>query len=68
MLVLSRHRGETIRINDDIIITLVDIRGDRARIGVDAPAHIRVDRQEVWEQRRYNAHERKIPATTANGR
>lgn len=49
MLVLSRHIDEKIYIGDDIIITLCDIRGDKARIGVDCPKHIRVDRQEVRE-------------------
>lgn len=49
MLVLSRHIDEKIYIGDDIVITLCDIRGDKARIGVDCPKHIRVDRQEVRE-------------------
>lgn len=49
MLVLSRHRNESIRINDDIVITIVDIRGDKVRVGVDAPRHVPVHRQEVYE-------------------
>lgn len=49
MLVLSRKRNESIIINDDIIITVVEIRGDKVRIEVDAPQHIPVHRQEVYD-------------------
>lgn len=49
MLVLSRGLNEKIRINDNITITLVDIRGDRARIGIEAPKEIPVHRNEVYE-------------------
>ena len=49
MLVLSRYRDESIFIGDDIIITVVDIRGDRVRIGVQAPPNVSVHRQEVYE-------------------
>jgi carbon storage regulator len=51
MLVLSRRVGEEIVIANDIRITLVAIKGDRARIGVSAPKAIRVNRQEVQELR-----------------
>ena len=49
MLVLSRYRDESIYIGDDIVITVVDIRGDRVRIGVQAPNDVAVHRQEVYE-------------------
>jgi carbon storage regulator len=49
MLVLSRHRDESIIIGDDIIITVVDVRGDKVRLGIDAPTDIPVHRQEVYE-------------------
>jgi carbon storage regulator len=49
MLVLSRHRDESIIIGDDIVITIVDIRGDKVRLGIDAPQDIPVHRQEVYE-------------------
>ena len=49
MLVLSRHRDESIMIGDDIVITIVDIRGDKVRLGIDAPQEIPVHRQEVAE-------------------
>ena len=49
MLVLSRYRDESIYIGDDVVITVVDIRGDRVRIGVQAPPHVTVHRQEVYD-------------------
>ena len=49
MLVLSRQRDESIIIGDNIEITVVDIRGDKVRLGITAPAHIPVHRKEVYE-------------------
>ena len=49
MLVLSRQRDQTIVIGDSIRVTIVDVRGDKVRIGVDAPRDITVHREEVSE-------------------
>jgi len=49
MLVLSRQRDESIFIGDNIKITVVDIRGDKVRLGIEAPTEIPVHRQEVYE-------------------
>lgn len=49
MLVLSRKRDETIMIGDDIEITIVDIRGDKVRLGITAPITMPVHRKEVYE-------------------
>jgi carbon storage regulator len=49
MLVLSRHRDEQIVIGDDIVITVVDIRGDKVRLGISAPQEVSVHRREVYE-------------------
>jgi carbon storage regulator len=49
MLVLSRNKDESIMINDDIEITIVDIRGDKVRLGIAAPKGVTVHRKEVWE-------------------
>lgn len=49
MLVLSRQREESIMIGDNIVITIVDIRGDKVRLGINAPKDIPVHRQEVYE-------------------
>ena len=48
MLVLSRKKGETIVIGDDIRVTIVDVRADKVGIGVDAPTDISVHREEVY--------------------
>ena len=47
MLVLSRKEGEQIVINHNIVITIVEFRGDKVRIGVEAPSDIPVHRREV---------------------
>jgi carbon storage regulator len=49
MLVLSRQRDETIMIGDDIEVTVVDIRGDKVRLGITAPREISVHRKEVYD-------------------
>lgn len=49
MLVLSRKKDEAIRINDDVVITVVEIRGDKVRLGIEAPKEVAVHRQEVYE-------------------
>lgn len=49
MLVLSRHRDESIMIGDDVVVTIVDIRGDKVRLGIDAPQSVPVHRQEVYD-------------------
>ena len=49
MLVLSRQRDETIMIGDDIELTVVDIRGDKVRLGIKAPTRIAVHRKEVYD-------------------
>ena len=58
MLVLSRHRDESIMIGDNIVITVVDIRGDKVRLGIQAPTEIPVHRQEVYDaiQRERSSH------------
>jgi carbon storage regulator len=50
MLVLTRKKNESIVINDVIKVTVVEIRGDKVRLGIEAPREIDVHRQEVYEQ------------------
>ena len=49
MLVLSRKKNETIVINDSITVTVIEIRGDKVRLGIDAPKDVTVHRREVYE-------------------
>ena len=49
MLVLSRQKDESIMIGDDVEITIVDVRGDKVRLGITAPKEIPVHRMEVYE-------------------
>lgn len=48
MLVLSRQREEVVRIGDDIRVRVVDIRGDKVRLGFEAPPEIKIHREEVY--------------------
>lgn len=49
MLVLSRKKTESIVIGDDITVVIVDIRGDKVRLGIEAPKDVPVHRREVYE-------------------
>ena len=49
MLILARKRDEKIIIADNIVITVVEIRGDRVRLGIDAPKEVTVHRQEIYD-------------------
>jgi len=49
MLVLSRQRDESIVIGDDVVVTVVDVRGDKVRLGIQAPSEIPVHRREVYD-------------------
>jgi carbon storage regulator len=49
MLVLSRQRDESITIGDKVVVTIVDIRGDKVRLGIEAPNEVPVHRKEVYE-------------------
>ncbi|MGA8181268.1 MAG: carbon storage regulator CsrA [Desulfobacterales bacterium] len=50
MLILTRKLGEKITIGDDITITLVEIKGTQVKLGIEAPKHIEIHRQEVYER------------------
>jgi carbon storage regulator len=49
MLVLSRQKDESIMIGDDVKVTIVDVRGDKVRLGIEAPKSIPVHRREVYD-------------------
>ena len=50
MLILSRMVGERIMIGNDIEIVVREIRGDQVRLGIEAPAHVSVHREEIWQR------------------
>jgi carbon storage regulator len=58
MLVLSRKKNESIVINNDITIVVVEIRGDKVRLGVEAPKEVPVHRREVYDA----IHRNEVPA------
>ena len=51
MLILTRGEGQVIRIGDSIRITIVEVRGDKVRVGIDAPRDVQVMRAELLEQK-----------------
>jgi len=66
MLVLSRQRDESIMIGDNVVITVVDVRGDKVKLGIDAPIEIPVHRQEVYDAiRRENQRAAQIDTNKA---
>ena len=48
MLILTRRNGETLKIGDDISVTVLEVKGNQVRIGVDAPKHVDVHREEIF--------------------
>ena len=64
MLVLSRKKNESIVINNDITVTVVEIRGDKVRLGIVAPKEVPVHRQEVYEAIHGKASGAEPPAPT----
>ncbi len=67
MLVLSRKKNESIVINDDISIVVVEIRGDKVRLGVEAPKEVPVHRREVYEAIKRNEQSQDKDAASAAG-
>jgi len=50
MLILTRRVGETLVINDDITLTVLGVKGNQVRIGVNAPKDVEVHREEIWKR------------------
>ncbi len=64
MLVLSRKKNESIVINNEITIVVVEIRGDKVRLGVEAPKEVPVHRQEVFEAIQRSGESAENPAVS----
>jgi carbon storage regulator len=68
MLVLSRTRDESIIIGDNVVVTIVDVRGDKVKLGIEAPQDVSVHRREVYEAiRRENQQAAKLRPEDARG-
>lgn len=61
MLVLSRQRDEQVMIGDDVVVTVVDIRGDKVRLGFEAPRDVSIHRREVWLRIRQEKQDAEEP-------
>ena len=67
MLVLSRKKDESIIIRDNIVITVVDIRGDKVRLGIEAPRDVPVHRREIYDAiKRSEGSQTKSPEIPAS--
>jgi carbon storage regulator len=66
MLVLSRKKNESIVINNDITVTVVEIRGDKVRLGIVAPKEVPVHRQEVFDAIHGKEHADAAPVVVNN--
>ena len=64
MLVLSRQKDESIMIGDDVEITIVDVRGDKVRLGINAPRSITVHRKEIYLAIQKEKEAEEHPAAT----
>ena len=60
MLLLTRKLGENIRIGDDVKITIVEVKGNHVKLGIDAPPNVKVHREEIYE--RIQEENRRIQA------
>ena len=50
MLILSRRAGESLKIGDEVTVTVLGIKGNQVRVGISAPRHVPVHRQEIYEK------------------
>ena len=65
MLVLSRRAGESIAIGDDVVVTVLEVRGDVVRVGIDAPRSVKVHRAELLAELQHTNREAASPSDDA---
>jgi carbon storage regulator len=67
MLVLTRQLDESIIIGNDIVVTIIDVRGDKVRLGIEAPKEVPVHRSEIYEAIQRELSQRTDTSATGNG-
>ena len=67
MLVLTRRKDQRIMIGDDIVVTVLDVKGDTVRIGIEAPLTVQVHREEVHQTLSEANREALLPSAPAGG-
>ena len=65
MLVLTRRSGESVMVGDDVVITVLDVRGDVVRVGIKAPRSVQVHREEVYRELQRANREAASPSDVA---
>ena len=65
MLVLTRRPGESIMIGDEVVVTVLDVRGDVVRVGIKAPRTVQVHREEVYQELQKANVDAASPSETA---
>ncbi|MGB6451065.1 MAG: carbon storage regulator CsrA [Steroidobacteraceae bacterium] len=65
MLILTRRSGETVHIGDDVVVTVLAVKGNQVRIGINAPRSVAVDREEIFERKRSESAARQLDASDA---
>jgi carbon storage regulator len=60
MLILTRRVGETVMVGNDVAVTIVGVKGNQIRIGIDAPKNVAVHRKEIYERIRHEQHPARL--------
>jgi carbon storage regulator len=60
MLILTRRVGETVMIGDDVTITVLGVKGNQVRVGINAPKHVAVHREEIYERIKREQHSEEV--------
>ena len=61
MLILTRRIGESLRIGDDVTVTVLGVNGNQVRIGIEAPTHVTVHREEIYKKIKEENEEKGSP-------
>jgi len=67
MLILTRRVGETVMIGDDVTITVLGVKGNQVRVGINAPKHVAVHREEIYERIKREQHSDEVDNNPTRG-